>query len=364
MNVLRRLPLSRLVLLCGLVVAIGVSATALASAVGGGPVPPPKPLAQAVHDALGGGRVDGFSARVKLTNHLVEGAELAGGDGAGGGLVGSPLLTGASGRIWVSNDGRLRLELQSEKGDTQILYDGHTLRVYDASTNTLYRYTPPAEQNTGSQQPDHHEAPSVAKIEEVTSHLREHHVNVSGATPDNVAGRPAYTVRVSPAEGGSEIGGAELSWDAQNGVPLRVAVYSAKQSTPVIELAANEISYGPVEASVFDFTPPPDAKVQDIAAATKEGSKPGADTGSSEHPKLTTHGRGPGTVAVLENKAQEGDKQSGAAEGLPKVRINGVDASELATPLGTLLSFERSGVRYVVGGFVPPGKVEEVARGL
>ena len=52
MNILRRLPLSRLLLLCGLVVAIGVSATALAFALGAGPKPPPKPLAEAVHDAL------------------------------------------------------------------------------------------------------------------------------------------------------------------------------------------------------------------------------------------------------------------------------------------------------------------------
>ena len=38
----------------------------------------------------------------------------------------------------------MRLELQAEKGDTQILYDGHTVSLYDASTNTLYRYAIPA----------------------------------------------------------------------------------------------------------------------------------------------------------------------------------------------------------------------------
>ena len=169
MNILRRLPLSRLLLLCAVVVAAGVSASALALAVGSGPIPPAKPLAQALHDALGGPPVEGVSATVTLRNHLLEGANLAGEDGEAGALATSPLLSGASGRLWIAKDGRVRLELQAEKGDTQILYDGHTLRVYDASTNTLYRYTPPAEQNTGSQQPDHHEAPSVAKIEEVTS---------------------------------------------------------------------------------------------------------------------------------------------------------------------------------------------------
>ena len=69
----------------------------------------------------------------------------------------------------------MRLELQAEKGDTQVLYDGHTLTVYDASSNTLYRYTPPAGQQaqpTRSPTGDKHEVPSVAKIEEAIAKLR------------------------------------------------------------------------------------------------------------------------------------------------------------------------------------------------
>ena len=88
--------------------------------------------------------------------------------------------------------------------------------------------------------------------------------------------------------------------------------------------------------------------------------------GNGEKPKLTTHGQGPATVAVLEKKLPAGTKSgsAGALEGLPKVNINGVSASELRTELGTLLSFERSGVRYVVAGAVAPGTIEALARGL
>ena len=50
---------------------------------------------------------------------------------------------------------------------------------------------------------------------------------MSGATPSDVAGQPAYTVRVSPNEGGSLFGSVELSFDADNGVPLRAAIYSS-----------------------------------------------------------------------------------------------------------------------------------------
>ena len=148
MNILRRLPLSRLLLLCGLVIAVGASLTAIAFALSSGPTPPARPLAEAAHEALAGASgkpVAGFSANIKLTNRLLEGADLAGGGGdESGGLLSNPLLNGASGRLWISNDGRARLELQSESGDTQIIYDGHTLQLYDAATNTLYRYTPPS----------------------------------------------------------------------------------------------------------------------------------------------------------------------------------------------------------------------------
>jgi outer membrane lipoprotein-sorting protein len=362
-NILRRLPLSRLLLLCALVLAVGVSATALASALGSAPVPPTKALPDAVHGALTAAPVQGVSATVRLTDHLLEGANLASGNGEAGPLSSSPLVSGASGRLWVAKDGRVRLELQAEKGDTQILYDGHTVRVYDAATNTEYVYTPPAHEGAADPQGAPHEAPSVAKIEEALAHLRKH-ATVSGATPADVAGQAAYTVRVEPNESGSLFDGVELSWDAAHGVPLRAAVYSTSSSSPVLELAATEVSFGPVESSVFDFKAPPGVKVQEVSAAGSHGSSaPPAKAG--EHPKVTIHGHGASSVAVLESNSPNGSKSSSTLpEGLPKVKINGINAAELTTPLGTLLSFERSGVRYLVAGSVSPSAVETVARGL
>ncbi|HUB72884.1 MAG TPA: hypothetical protein VL979_02455 [Solirubrobacteraceae bacterium] len=376
MNLLRRLPLSRLLLLCALVIAIGASATAIAFALDTGPTPPPKPLAQAVHDALAGAHahpVQGVSASVTWTDHLLEGANLAGG-GQGGAIASGPLAAGASGRLWIG-DGKLRLELQSQKGDTQVLYDGRTLTLYDAATNTEYRYTPPAHEGeagaagptgAGGRSGGEGEAPSVAKIEEAVSRLSRH-ADVSGAVPTDLAGQGAYTVRVSPKEGGSLLGGVELSFDAHRGVPLRAAVYSSSSSTPVIELAAGEVSYGPVEASVFELDPPPDVKVEEVEPGGSRGGSAGHAGRRTTRPKLTTHGHGPSTIAVLAAKAKgspSGEGASGALGELPKVSIDGTSAGELRTELGTLLSFERGGVRYLIAGAVPPAEVEAVARGL
>ena len=57
---------------------------------------------------------------------------------------------------------------------------------------------------------------------------------------------------------------------------------------------------------------------------------------------------------VLEGQSKGGGQERGL-EGLPQVNINGTKANELRTELGTLLSFERSGVRYLLAGSVSPG---------
>jgi outer membrane lipoprotein-sorting protein len=372
MNILRRLPLSRLVLVCAGVIAIGASATAIAFAIGSGPTPPAKPLAQAVHDALTAAPVEGVSASVKLTDNLLEGASLASGGGGGGEagpLSKSPLLSGASGRLWIAKDGRVRLELQAEKGDTQVMYDGHTVTVYDAASNTLYRYTPPAHEGAkdqgggGSDSGKPQKVPSVAKIEEAIAKLK--HATLSGATPTDIAGQPAYTARISPSEGGSLLGGAELSWDANNGVPLRAAVYSSTSSSPVLELAASEISFQPIPSSVFEFTPPANAKVEEVKLPTADGKAKGGASGGAANPKVTAHGNGITAVQVLESKVKPGEKQPNLPEGLQKVKLDATTtATELPTALGTLLSFERSGVRYVLAGAITPAQIETVARGL
>jgi outer membrane lipoprotein-sorting protein len=304
------------------------------------------------------------SANIKLTNNVIEGASLASGSSQGSEVASSPLLAGGSGRLWIAKDGRARLELQAEKGDTQVIYDGSTLTVYDAASNTLYRYKPPASKAPSAPStPQSHETPSIAKIEEAIDHINKH-ATLSGATPDNIAGAPAYTVRVSPKQSGSLLGGAELSFDAANGAPLRAAIYSSTSSSPVLELAATEVSFGPVSDSVFSFTPPANAKVEEITTSETETQSPHKSTSQSQ-PKITVHGNGPAAIAVLESKLPAGKHSSSSAlESLPKVTINGTSASELRTALGTLLTFERSGVRYVLAGSDTPAAIEALARGL
>ena len=380
MNVLRRLSLSRLMLLCGVVLAVGVGATALALAVGSGPTPPPKPLAQAIHDGLSAPKPTGVTARVQFTNHLLEGASLAsGGGGEASQLSSSPLISGASGRLWVAADGHARLELQSEKGDTQVLWDGKTAEMYDASTNTLYRYTPTHETGdetlgtatdtkTGAAQGTPTAADKVPTVGEIEERLAKasKHADISGATPTDVAGQAAYTVRVSPRENGGLVAGAELSWDAAHGNPLRAAIYSTDSPSAAIELAATEISYGQPDSSALQFTPPANAKVQDVTLPTGAAKSGSSSNASQDKPHVTVHGKGLESIVLAETPVKAGSKEGGLGEleGLQKVDVGGAQASELPTQLGTLLTFERAGVRYLMAGSVTPSAIEAFARGL
>jgi len=413
MKFLRRISSRQLGLLVIAVLALGIAATGLALATtGGGPKPDPKPLPVAVHEALNAPPVSGVTARVEFTNHLVSSSTIQGSD---------PLLSGASGRLWADPAGRLRLELQADlsgsggAGDVQVLVDHNKVTVYDSSSNTAYEGSIPDKPDKGgasdkggsggaTEQP-----PSLTEIQqEITEAMR--YAGLSAAIPSDVAGQPAYTLRVSPKNDGGLLSGAELAWDATHGTPLRAAIYASGNSSPVLELKATDISYGAVSSSVFNVSPPAGAKVVNLSPSKVANSGQHSDgppvtgtdavgkavsfnltapdklaglnrsevrliSGGKDAGALVTYGHGLGGIAVVELPAQ---KEAGSANGtsgsagggeqsglsLPKVSINGVSGQELDTALGTVVRFERDGVQYIVVGSVPPAAALAAARGL
>src|SRR4051812_44244525 len=172
----------RLLLLVAVVAALAAGGTTIALAVGGGPVPPSKPLAVAVHDALAAPAPAGLTARIEFTNHLIDSSMVQ---------SGNPLLDGATGRLWVAPGHHMRLELQSDRGDTQLVADGTTAWLYDASSDTVFRTDLRQNRDAKSHAADQDAGtPALAEIERAIARLSEH-VDVSGAQPSDVAGRAA-----------------------------------------------------------------------------------------------------------------------------------------------------------------------------
>jgi outer membrane lipoprotein-sorting protein len=381
------------------------AAIAQAAISGSGPTPSPKALANAVLDAFNAPQPDGLTAKIHFTNGLLPSGSLPGG-------AASPLAAGADGRLWIQKSGKFRLELQSTAGDAQIVSDGKIVTVYDASSNTVYRATLPAGATDAAKPNDHaDEKLTLAKVQQALDELAKTWT-VSGADPTSTAGQKTYTVKISPKDDGGLLGAAQVAWDAVSGAPLRAAVYAQGQSAPVLELVATDVSYDAVPDSAVDVAPPAGATVNDLTGGgdptgSKDRSgKTGADhadvTGldavqraldfklsapdtlaglprkdvrlvslDGEQGALTTYGKGFGAIAVLQHKTKPAaaDKSNGKPSGenalrLPEINIDGATGSELATALGTLVTFERNGVSYVVAGSVPPVAAENAARGL
>ena len=389
--------------LAGIVVAIaGGTAIALA-ATSGGPVPKPKPLAAAVHDALAAKPVQGISADVSFTNNLIPSSEIQGAD---------PLLSGGSGHVWISNDGRVRLELYGDNGDPEIVVNHSSWWVYDPTLQTVWEGKLPA--NSQRSHKDSGALPTIAEIQNDINRLMGH-VNLSRAIPSDVGGQPTYTVKVSPKHDGGMLGQVQLAWDANHGIPLRFAVYASGNGTPVLQIAATGVSYGAIDSSVFNIPAPSTQHVVKVAtpAAAPSGLSTGQrlrtrhaevtgaqavasklsfklvaprtldklprqsvtllDMGDS-HGALVTYGQNLGGIAVIEepataNSSQKLNLSSGSGDHatgltLPTVTINGATGQELDTALGTVVRFTSGGVTYTVLGSVPPSAAELAARAL
>ena len=347
MSYLRRASTRSLIVLAIAALAVTVGGTAIAVAAGGGgPTPPPAPLDQTIHDALGAQKPDGITARVTFTNKLFPSGALLG-------QAGSALMSGASGRLWVTSDGLGRIELQSDAGDVQIVWNTSTISVYDASSNTVYRADLPQHTSTDSTH-DNGTPPTLAEIDRFLNDLGGHW-SLSTAQPTNVAGQPAYSVSAAPKHDGGLLGSLELAWDALHGAPLRIGIYAQGSTSPVLELAVTDISYGAVPTSDVDVAPPAGAKVVDLSSRSHtDGSSTPAVTGldavtaAAGFPVVApdalvglprkdvrlvggdtvavVYGQGLGAIALIERKP-DASGSSNSLSGLPTVSLDGSDGA-------------------------------------
>ena len=388
MSLFRRISTRRLIGVIALALVLVTGGVAAArSVLSTGTPPPAKPLDQAILDASSGTPPAGVTARITFTNTLIASGSLPTG-------VSSPLLSGATGRLWIQSGGKFRLELQSDTGDTEIFSDGTRVSVLDASSNTLYEL--PAMGTSSSSTSDSHGPLTLAQIDKALADLGGH-VDIAPATPTTVAGQGAYETTLSPKHDGGLLGGLAVAFDAAQGIPLRISIDAAGSTTPVLQLEATDISYGPVADSDVTVTPPSNVKVVDVAPehapnAGGSGAQPitglAAVQAAAGFPvtapatldgltqksvrlvdwngtkvAVAVYGKGLGAIVVGELPATAQDPLAGLSE-LPSISINGDTGRELATALGTAITFQHGQVRMLVVGSVPTVSAEQAAREL
>jgi hypothetical protein len=333
--------------------------------------PPPTSLSELLLRESGAAGAAGISAHFHYANRLVPDASaLPAITGSGP----APLLEGADGRLWWAG-GRLRIEFQTDAGDTQLLVHGNRALMYDASAGNAFSAELPALGGAGAVRS------GLAGAAQLLLGMRTR-VHVSRPQPGVTAGRPSYTVTLRPAGGGSLIGAVRVAVDAATGTPLAITVAGRRDRRPVIQVTLSDVSYAPVSPDVFRlqlpfgmhpspirFSPPslggdascagpPRVASLRLSSCRLESGGPGTAG------RVLVYGAGLGAVAVLEEPSQGGDPAGGLWALLPTVQVRGAEARELVTTLGTVVRFERGGVIYTVAGSRPASLVRAVAGAL
>jgi hypothetical protein len=372
-----------LVLAAALLCAISVTAYAMTR--GGAAKPPKRSLASAVHRVFTAKPVTGLAADFRIDQHLLAGAST--------GLGSSPLLAGATGKVWIG-DGRARLLLRSQLGTTSIAFDGHRVTVYDRKHHVAYVL--PVKHHDKAGGATERNTPSIAAISHALARAAQFAV-ISGAIPSNVAGREAYSVHVSPRHDGGLFGEFDLAWDAAHAVPLRFAIFPRGSSTAAISISVTHIRYGPAPPSALRATPPAGTRIVHVHVPNRHdraAHKPQVTTAvgqaaasnavgftvrapaklaglpqhevraigiGSQRAALASYGRGLGTVFVLEQRKTD---NASPISSLPSVTVNGIRAHRLDTTLGSVVQWTRGGITYTIAGSQPAERIMSAAKSL
>jgi hypothetical protein len=367
----------------GVVMLAALTVTAFALARGNGNTPPKRSLAAALHTALAAPPVAGVTAQFTVSQHLIPGSSS---------FLSSSPLAGATGTVWAGQ-GHVRLEVHSQLGTAQLSYDGKTVTLYDPKHHTGYVLPVKSAQHAADAKSPKH-TPSLSDITRMLAQVSPQ-AALSGAVPGNIAGQPAYTVRVSARHDSGLFGPLAVAWDAAHGTPLHVALYARGSSTPALELRVTHISYGALPMRDLTVSLPhgthitrvhlpsrskvksaskqvkakngiaaarhvgfPLAAPSKLAGMTRQLVKSNKDAGV-----LIVYGHGLGSIIVIERKA--GGSASGQVPSLPtKVSVNGAKGRELETTLGTVVTFTRGGVSFTVLGSQPAETILNAAASL
>jgi outer membrane lipoprotein-sorting protein len=199
-----------------------------------------------------------------------------------------PLVGDGSGRIWVGQGGA-RIESQGGSGDQVVVANTatHTTWVYDFSTSTAKKIVVTGvsgQEATPQPTPSSITPAMVATLLERLAPVAS--VQVTGQTA--LAGRDAYLLRLTPTATDTAVGYVQAAIDGKTYVPLQLQVVAKGATAPVLEFGFTSVSYDPIPAATFDFTPPAGTKVttKTIDASKLSGLESATGGGLSDSQKV------------------------------------------------------------------------------
>lgn len=265
----------------------------------------PRTAEQLISD-VAASNVDAFSGTFSQTANLglPDLGSLTGGDeGSDNGLGIQQFLSGTTtARVWQSGDSS-RLSLPDGVNETSVYSNGDTGWIWSSKELTATKFDASAHEGKAGKKdkPESNMTPAEAAKRILAETEKDSTVTTTrGGT---VAGRSAYELVVTPKQTASLVERIEIAIDGETKMPIQVEVFADGVREPAAEMGFSYITFDTPDASVFDFTPPPGAKVEqaeghDKADKDKAGEAEKQDKADSD--KVKTVGEGWATVQVAE----------------------------------------------------------------
>jgi hypothetical protein len=169
-------------------------------------------------------------------------------------------------RIWSSPDG-VRVAELLPAAERAVFATTHAVWLWDSDTLTAYHVEAPSGAGAGT----HDEGPAQLDPNGMAGkalHAIGPSTRVWVGTPATVAGRPVYPLLLAPRTSATLVGRIEIDVDSQTRTVLRVAVTPRGAASPALSTQFTDVSFDPIDPSVFQFTPPPGATVKPFSIPT------------------------------------------------------------------------------------------------
>jgi outer membrane lipoprotein-sorting protein len=319
------------------------------------------------------------------------------------------LLPSGSGQVWYQ-DGKVRVEIGNGDTSVTVVKSGDLAWLYRSLGDTAFRVTLPADAVHGDGAGTHALSPLMVNL----ALARLAPAAGVAVGQENVAGREAYVLTLTPTSDLTTFGSATLAVDGQTFVPLRVQVFARGSQDPVFSAGFTEVSFDSFDAGVFDYAPPSGATIERKTAPAHEGrdAQPGKDkTGCAMPPALTLaqardqagfpvaaladpvaglpfqdarvvkpqdahgpvavlrYGSGFGTVVLAEAQAPAAalaliQRELGGFSAASSTTVAGTDVRLITTPLLNVAIWQRAGVTLAAGGLVPQDTLLQFVAGV
>lgn len=226
----------------------------------------------------------------------------------------SSLLSGShTFRFWVAGRRQQRVAIPGSLQESDFLRVGRQAWLWNSGNGHVTHLRLASPSSAAGRAADRSAAPQAALspqavADRIVRGLHRGATSVSVSSPQWVAGRSAYVLRLSPdrsvaANQGSTVSSVNLAVDASTGLPLQVSVYARGQAAPALQVGFTSVSLSKPPASVFAV---PHGTTTSSRVIHPAAPHLGALGGSAHGPKPTVVGADWGRIVELSLPAASG----------------------------------------------------------